>query len=244
MNTAISVYIVLTTGYIIVWNQHLFQETWCSGGVQTSETQLLSWHRWSCPLWRSLLQEDHFPLQLLCLVSHSQQGLFCGEIGNKKTLHIAISWKLHKQTFTDCCFCTNGCNKRFSLVQFGGLKPRAFLESSTLQVCQSYPLSLLDPMRKFCSCRSGSLSPPLYPALPRMQPVAVARKLKVTEYCSSPLERTRREAAFASFQTVYILEQFPGHSSLKTLPSGKETAAHTECKSPPIALHTANFLLL
>ena len=99
----------------------------------------------------------------------------------------------------------DSCNKRFSLVL---QKPRAFLESSALQVCQSYSLSLLDPMRKFCSCPSGSLSLPLYPALPRMQPVAVARKLKVTEYCSSPREPTRREAAFASFQTAYILEQF------------------------------------
>ena len=42
----------------------------------------------------------------------------------------------------------------------------------------------------------------------RIQPVAVARKLKVTEYCTSPREPTRREAAFARFQTAYILEPF------------------------------------
>ena len=42
----------------------------------------------------------------------------------------------------------------------------------------------------------------------RMQPVTGARKLKVTEYCSSPREPTRREAAFASFHAYILLEQF------------------------------------
>ena len=64
-----------------------------------------------------------------------------------------------------------------------------------------------------------------------MQPVAVARNMKVTEYCSSPQEPMRQEAAFASFQTVYILEQ--KHSLLV------KKQQHTKSV---IALHAANFL--
>ena len=53
----------------------------------------------------------------------------------------------------------DGCNKRFSLSSLAVLhKPRVFLESSTLQVCQSYSLSLLDPMRKVCSCPGPRLA--------------------------------------------------------------------------------------
>ena len=98
--------------------------------------------------------------------------------------------------------------KRFSFVKLGGCA-EAMVISRELNVTGTSKLCFF-AARLHTSFVAAALARFLsrYTQHSRMQPVAVARKLKVT-YCSSLREPTRREAAFASFQTAYILlEQF------------------------------------
>ena len=96
--------------------------------------------------------------------------------------------------------------------------PRSFLESSTLQVRKSHPFLLLGPTRKFCHF------------LPCYTQTCCSSK-EAQSYCSCPRECTRRDAALDLKPRNRAVS---GHSSLKTLPSGKETAAHKECKRPQL----------
>ena len=95
----------------------------------------------------------------------------------------------------------DGCNKRFSLVQLGGYA-EATVISREFNITGMYFKAILFHCK---TPRKGFVAATLahylsrYTQCSRMQPVVVARTLKVTEYSSSPRERTRWEAASTSF---------------------------------------------
>ena len=90
----------------------------------------------------------------------------------------------------------DSCNKRFSLVKLGGCA-EAMVISREFNVTGTSKLYFF-AARLHTSFVAAALARFLsrYTQHSRMQPVAVARKLKVT-YCSSLREPTRREAVFS-----------------------------------------------